>query len=121
MHNDARVYPDVDNMQARVVVKIGSATGKPGHGRLLVNGQSVEASWNERGGHAEVNVDMSGAKLWDEFSPNLSEVTVKLGDDQRTAHFGMRKLGERGTQFTMNGRPLFMRGTLECSVWPLTG
>ena len=67
------------------------------------------------------NVDMSGAKLWDEFSPNLSEVTVKLGDDQRTVRFGMRELAMCGTQFTMNGRPLFLRGTLECSVWPLTG
>ena len=27
----------------------------------------------------------------------------------------------KGTQFTMNGRPLFLRGTLECSAWPLTG
>ena len=25
------------------------------------------------------------------------------------------------TQFTMNGRPIFLRGTLECAIFPLTG
>ncbi|MDE3068145.1 MAG: discoidin domain-containing protein [Verrucomicrobiota bacterium] len=119
--DDVQVYPDVDKMRARVVVKIGNATGKPGRGRLRVNGQSVEASWDEKGGRAEVTLDMSGVKLWDEFAPNLSEVTVKLDGDERTVRFGMRQLATRGTQFTMNGRLLFLRGTVECSTWPLTG
>ena len=64
---------------------------------------------------------MSAAKLWDEFSPGLSELTVKLGGDERTVRFGMREFAAKGTQFTLNGRPVFLRGTLECSVWPLTG
>lgn len=119
--SDVQVYPDVAKMQARVEVKIGNATGQPGHGQLVVNGQSSDVSWNENGGQAQVTVDMRGAKLWDEFSPNLSEMTVKFGDDTRTVRFGMRDLAEKGTQFTMNGRPIFLRGTLECSVWPLTG
>ncbi|MGA2245537.1 MAG: discoidin domain-containing protein [Verrucomicrobiota bacterium] len=119
--DDVQVYPDVEKRRARVVVKIGSATGQAGQGKLTVGRQIVTASWNANGGSAEVDVDLSGAKLWDEFFPTLSEVTVKLGDDQRTVPFGMRELAPRGTQFTMNGRPLFLRGTLECSVWPLTG
>lgn len=116
-----QVYPDVDKKLARIAVKIGNATGKAWHGKLSVDKQTVEATWNETGGSAEVNVDMSGAKLWDEFSPNMSEITVKLGDDVRTVRFGMRKFVANGTQFAMNGRTVFMRGTLECSVWPLTG
>lgn len=119
--DDVQVYPDVDKKLARVVVKIGNATGQAGHGELSVGKQSVDAAWDESGGSTEVNVDMSGAKVWDEFSPNLSELTVRLGDDRRTARFGMRKFAARGTQFTMNGRPVFLRGTLECSVWPMTG
>jgi hypothetical protein len=116
-----QVYPDVDKKLARVAVKIGNATGKTGHGKLSAGKQTVEATWDETGGRAEVNVDMSDAKLWDEFSPNLSEVTVKLGGDERTVRFGMRKFAAHGTQFAMNDRPVFLRGTLECSVWPLTG
>ena len=119
--DDVQVYPDVDKIQARVVVKIGNATGKAGQGMLSVGEKSVPATWGADGGQAEAVVDMSGAKLWDEFSPNLSELTVKLGEEKRTVRFGMRKFAAKGTQFTMNGRPLLLRGTVESSVWPLTG
>ena len=119
--DEVQVYPDVDKKLAHVVVKIGNATGKTGQGKLKVGKQTVEATWDEQGGRVEANVDMSGAKSWDEFSPNLSELTVKLGDDQRTIRFGMRRFAAAGTQFTLNDRPVYLRGTLECSVWPLTG
>jgi beta-galactosidase/beta-glucuronidase len=119
--DEVQVYPDADKRLARVVAKIGNATGKAGRAPLSVGAKSVEAVWDANGGRAEVEVDMSGAKLWDEFAPNLSEVTVKLGDDERTVRFGMRKFAARGTQFTLNDRPVFLRGTLECSVFPLTG
>jgi hypothetical protein len=119
--DDVQVYPDVDRKQAKVKVRIGNATGKAGRGTLSVGAKRLEATWDEQGGRAELEVDMSGAKLWDEFAPNLSELTVRLGEDARTIRFGQRKFAARGTQFTLNDRPLFLRGTLECSVFPLTG
>ena len=33
----------------------------------------------------------------------------------------MRSFAAQGTQFTLNGRPIFLRGTLECAIFPLTG
>ncbi|MHC4315997.1 MAG: discoidin domain-containing protein, partial [Planctomycetota bacterium] len=41
--------------------------------------------------------------------------------DSKTVTFGMRKFGTKGTQFTINNRLTFLRGTLECSIFPLTG
>ncbi len=38
----------------------------------------------------------------------------------KTVRFGMREFGTQGTQFTINGRPTFLRGTLECCIFPLT-
>ena len=119
--DDVQVYPNVAKKTAFVKVRIGNATGKDGRGALSVGAASVTATWGATGGQAEVEADMSGAKLWDEFSPNLSELTVKLGDDQRTVRFGIREFAAKGTQFTMNGRPVYLRGTLECSIFPLTG
>lgn len=119
--DEVRVYPDVDKHLARVTVKIGNATGVAGHGTLSLGNKSVDATWDAKGGSAEAEVDMAGAMLWDEFSPNMQELTVKLGADERRVSFGMRKFAAQGTSFTMNGRTLFLRGTLECSVWPLTG
>lgn len=119
--DNVQVYPNVEKKLAHVVVKIGNDTGKAGRGVLRVGEKSVEARWGEKRGVAEVAVDMSHAKLWDEFSPNLQWITVRLGEDERTVCFGMREFAARGTQFSMNGRRLFLRGTVECSTWPLTG
>ena len=119
--DDVQVYPNVAKKTAFVKVRIGNATGKDGRSPLVVGSKTVTATWGPAGGQAEVEADMSGAKLWDEFSPNLSELTVKLGDDQRSVRFGMREFAAKGTQFTMNGRPVYLRGTLECSIFPLTG
>ncbi len=33
----------------------------------------------------------------------------------------MREFMTNGTQFTINGRPVFLRGTLECAIFPKTG
>ncbi|MCK5000725.1 MAG: hypothetical protein KAS23_14380, partial [Anaerohalosphaera sp.] len=39
----------------------------------------------------------------------------------KKVEFGMREFGVDGTQFTINGRKTFLRGTLECCIFPLTG
>ena len=119
--DDVQVYPNIEKRTALVKVRIGNASGLSGRGTLKVDGKDSPSAWNTNGGQAEVEVDMSRAKLWDEFAPNLSEVTVKLGTDSRTVRFGMRKFAAKGTQFTLNDRPVYLRGTLECSIWPLTG
>ncbi len=119
--DDAQAYPDVDREIVKVKVRIGNASGQAGQGVLSVGPERVVATWDERGGSAEAEVDMSGAKLWDEFAPNMNELTIKLGGDERVVRFGMRKFAARGTQFALNDRPVFLRGTLECSVFPLTG
>jgi beta-galactosidase/beta-glucuronidase len=40
---------------------------------------------------------------------------------EKTSTFGLRDVGTQGTQITLNGRPILLRGTLECCVFPLTG
>jgi len=118
--DDVQVYPNVARKSALVKVRIGNATGKAGRGAVRVGAKIVEATWDANGGQAEIEVPVD-AKPWDEFAPNLTEVTVRFGDDSRTVHFGLREFAAKGTQFTMNGRPVYLRGTLECSIWPLTG
>jgi hypothetical protein len=94
------------------------------------------------GGHIDLDYPLGDdAQTWDEFSPALYEVTVELelhvggegrgarGDeagaktvrDRRVIRFGLREVGTAGTQITLNGRPIFLRGTLECCIFPLTG
>ncbi len=64
---------------------------------------------------------------WDEFSPTLYKVSVSLIDRKQSVKaikevtFGFRDLKTKNRHFYLNDKPLFLRGTLECSIFPLTG
>lgn len=74
----------------------------------------------------EINYPMGNHPLtWDEFHPALyhltAEVSTPAGKDVKETDFGMREFGIRGTRFTMNGREIFLRGTVENCDFPNTG
>jgi len=108
-----------------VKVKVGNATGKAGRGTLEAGGREVPVAWDDRGAAAELEIELPDAPVWDEFSPALTRLRVRLTgdrlDEDRTVTFGMREVGAKGRQLTLNGHPLFLRGTLECCIFPLTG
>ncbi len=70
-----------------------------------------------------------GAQLWDEFTPNVYEMRLEnrtiLGSEPvettETLTFGLRRFQSNGRVLEINGRPTFLRGTLECCIFPLTG
>ena len=141
--SDVQVYPDIRNKSARLLVIIGNAANKQVSGTLTITAKS----WNTRQSHApaqkiagftasksetvvEVDYPMgSDVLLWDEFSPAIYRLKVSLtavADDktfsnEKSVTFGMREIGTKGTQFTINDRLTFLRGTLECCIFPLTG
>jgi hypothetical protein len=65
------------------------------------------------------------ARLWDEFNPNTYEISLKIqgdrGQDSLSTLFGLREFKADSTRFTINGHPVFLRGTLECAIFPKTG
>jgi F5/8 type C domain/Glycosyl hydrolases family 2, sugar binding domain/Glycosyl hydrolases family 2, TIM barrel domain len=123
--DDVQVYPIVQTRSALVRVHIGNQTGRAGSGKLSVGKQTVPVSWDAQGGDASVKVDLgSSAQLWDEFHPALQHLTVTLRSperDTREVTYGLRQISTDGTQFLINGRKTFFRGTLECCVFPKTG
>ncbi len=132
--DDIQVYPDVARRLVRVVAAIGNRTGTAGQTALRVWAESagptperlpesrVPAEWAKEGGRLEFEYAMgAGARLWDEFSPGLYQLRFEGLGAPRSVRFGMRELGVSGTQFTINGRRIFLRGTLECAVFPRTG
>lgn len=63
--------------------------------------------------------------LWDDYQQPLYELTVIISSDDmldvKSVPFGMRAFKAEGTQFTINGRTVFLRGKHEAAVFPLTG
>lgn len=62
---------------------------------------------------------------WDEFSPTMRSTTVDLKagkwKDTKTVSYGTRELRIKDQQFILNGRPTYVRGTVDECVYPLTG
>ncbi len=59
--------------------------------------------------------------MWDEFSPQLYRLTVSVGDESIEKDFGVRYVEIKDRQFYINGRPMFLRGTVENCCFPETG
>lgn len=136
--SDLQVHPRVADRAVRIVGRIGNRTGRAGEGTLSATayrkrGSGPESrpitstqavSWTADGGVFEWEMRLgSDAVLWDEFHPELWRLDVALGPDgdRRGTTFGLREIRAAGTQFQINGRSLFLRGTLECSIFPKTG
>ncbi|WP_299664594.1 sugar-binding domain-containing protein [uncultured Polaribacter sp.] len=60
-------------------------------------------------------------KLWDEFNPNLYDVEIKTIAGKTTARFGYKYVGNKEGNLTLNDKRIFLRGNLECVIFPLTG
>lgn len=135
---NVRLFPDVDKKQ--VVVQIDYKKNDDNAAKAVINLQatsgnanaealkiiSVEKNLNESNGTINITYSMGNAPLlWDEFNPNLYTMHIDLQsgneNDKKNIAFGMRKFSTDKTEFIINGRPTFLRGTLECAVTPLTG
>ncbi len=138
--DDVQVFPDTARREVRLQVALGNHTGAAGSATLTARAKTVSAvsehaaaakswpvEWSANGNKLEFVYPLGeGALLWDEFQPNVYELSLELADgatalDTARTAFGLRELGIAGTQFTINGRRIFLRGTLECCVFPLTG
>ncbi len=68
----------------------------------------------------------ANAARWDEFSPVMQIVHLSLKNiskeiDRDSARFGLMSFKNDERHFILNGRKIFLRGNLECAIWPLTG
>lgn len=67
----------------------------------------------------------SNIKLWSELSPNLYTLTAELKTPSESSKietdFGMREIRRDGRSIILNNSPIFVRGTLECCIFPLKG
>lgn len=62
------------------------------------------------------------AQAWDEFHPVRYRAAAALGARATAeARFGFRHVERVGRELRLNGTPIFLRGTLDCAVYPKTG
>jgi len=135
---DIQLYPNLKNKQVLAKIKIKSLNNSASTGYIQLLATSANAHSQKltpvkkpvkiEADSTEIEVVYpmgNDPLLWDEFHPNLYSLKVSLntksGTDEKTVTFGMREFKTQGTQFTINGHLTFLRGTLECAIFPKTG
>lgn len=58
---------------------------------------------------------------WDEFHPSIYTAKITTGNGSSATEFGLRELGNKDGTLTLNNQRIFLRGNLECVIFPLTG
>ncbi len=137
--SSVQLFPDIDKKLVLVKIRVNNLFGNTGPLKLSFNVVENKKNVHQHlpflqksivAGKDSTIVSFiypmgSHPLLWDEFNPNLFRMKVTLkgekGTDSREIIFGMRKFIAKGRQFMINDRPVFLRGTLECAIFPKTG
>ena len=133
--DDIQIYPNIADKTIKVAVSLDGTTATNDATLLLqvekkdgsVVGKPHKVTINpEAGMKQEITLSMGeDAQLWSEHSPNLYTLCAVVESDGKKEEqyrtFGLREFKANGTRFEVNGHPVFLRGTLECCIFPLTG
>lgn len=120
-HNSVTVSTEIQNITpSPAPVTLSSSVGKhyADSSFLVPTGTSVVTQTIDLGAHPS---------LWNEFNPHLYTLVQKLTDTHTgAAHssshkFGMREIKASDGRILINNRPVFLRGTLDCAAFPITG
>jgi hypothetical protein len=141
---DLQVFPSLSRKSVKVRMKVANLTRQPVKVDITLRpavGNNVtsappcpehrlEALIAAEGSTVETECALGDVVYpWDEFSPWLYRISARLDGrfgghmqiDTRDTTFGLREISTEGTQFVLNGSKIFIRGTLECCIFPLTG
>ena len=139
--SDVQVYPDIKGKKARLEVTFNNSDKLSLKGDLEIMGKTADnlfdipkkkipVTGNDSLIFMEIDLPLGDQiRTWDEFDPNLYLLNLSLNVkadkesyfDTKQVKFGMREVGVKGTRFTMNGREIFIRGTVNSAEFPLTG
>lgn len=133
--DDIQIYPNIADKTVKAIVSLDGTAAADGSTLLLqvekkdgsVVGKPYKADISENTDKRQETILSLGddALLWSEHSPNLYNLraVVETGGkkEEQCRTFGLREFKANGTRFEVNGQPVFLRGTLECCIFPLTG
>ncbi|SCW44902.1 sugar-binding domain-containing protein [Mucilaginibacter sp. NFR10] len=137
--DEIQVYPDLKQKTTHIKVRIKTGR-RAANGNISLSAQAFNSPVSQliptvskpvavKDSMAELTIDLPmGVKMqtWDEFNPVLYRLTATLhiadgSTDTREVNFGMHEFKADGKTFTINGKPVFLRGTVNNCEFPLTG
>jgi hypothetical protein len=119
---ELQITPDVDAGEVRLkVVTRGAPAGTEVAAIVSARGRDVSIAQAKLG--VDLAMPIHNAHLWSPDDPFLYDLKVKVGSDEVTSYFGMRKVSlgkdEKGvTRILVNGKFIFQVGVLDQGYWP---
>lgn len=125
---EIEAYPSAARFEVKMIVRVASAAMKPQEGCTVRVGTQTKTITLKPGETLDLTfiarIPEFDAK-WDEFNPRLHKLSasISIGDSfhQQSITVGLRDLAITNKQITLNNQPIYLRGTLECCIFPLTG
>ncbi len=133
-----RIFPDARTGIAEMRLTLANATGKPQETRIFssirVDGmndvlaseaRTVTLPPGEANLAVPVKLPAAAVKLWSEFERPVYQARIEVqcacGVATRSDRFGFREFKGDGARFTINGKPVLLRGEANNAQFPLTG
>lgn len=128
---DLMIFPDVDKSEITVNASIINDTESEISGELIFYVKDKNGKIQNKKiikdikDNISFNYNIKDMELWDEFNPYLYEAVAEFHsgqfEDIKISTFGMRKLTNNNALLQLNDKRIFLRGTLECCIFPLEG
>ncbi|WP_203257219.1 sugar-binding domain-containing protein [Hyunsoonleella ulvae] len=125
--NNLQVYPSKDLDKLKVTFNQSVAEETPVKLEIktvagnTIYSEEVKVSKAGKNLYALEIAKPEDVELWDEFNPNLYDVVVATSTGAVNTRFGYKFVANDNGNLTLNGTRIFLRGNLECVIFPLTG
>lgn len=131
--SDFQIFPKISSKSVNIISKFNSQQPNTGveaqvvlrekNSKTIVGKSSFKVSSDSIMTAIPITSEIA---LWSEFNPALYTATITLLRDakpieEKTVVFGFRDVGTSGGNISINGEKVFIRGTLDNGVSPLTG
>lgn len=133
-----RIFPDARTGKTEMRLTFSNTTGKAQESRITAgigaDGSNEVLASESRTvslppGDTQLSVPVTlpnaAVKLWSEFERPLYQARVEIktaaGSALRSDRFGFREFKGEGARFTINGKPVLLRGEANNAQFPLTG
>jgi len=133
--DNVQVFADIDKKTVKVVSIIYNELSEKSkthlhysirHNNIIKSSLDTNVVLETGKNEIVTSLKMNGnINLWDEFNPTLYTIIQTIQSNKATdtysTTFGFREISTKGVQLFVNKRRLFLRGTLECSIFPKEG
>ncbi|MFV0471692.1 MAG: glycoside hydrolase family 2 TIM barrel-domain containing protein [Paludibacteraceae bacterium] len=130
-----RTFPKINDNLLKVEINLNTSVKKAveityniqsvNGGPVVLQGEKIfKPTQGQKVFQFEIPVD-GKLQLWSEFTPEAYQLEVKLSAGKNSGsyftEFGYYEVGKSKNKVLINGKPVFLRGNLDCVHFPLTG